>query len=250
MTNSSAPVIFVLSWQRPLYLWACLDALYRHTTVPCRFVLADNASADPLVGEVIAGFERRDMFYGVHRCAENSPRRVPQLIGDYWEQLDEFFVVVESDTVVADTSPCWLQRMLEHAHADPGLGLLGSIVDKRDFVDSRHARRMFPEVEREELDFLIKAGAPMRRFEAGEERLSNAHNPAGRLLLFRKSAYAQVGYDADAALHSKMLSAGWRSMIAVDVVHRHLSLLNLFDYPEYDRHSRNDFFQRMSDDSD
>jgi len=40
----SEPVtIFVTSYGRPLYLWQCLDALWRHTHSPARVILLDNA---------------------------------------------------------------------------------------------------------------------------------------------------------------------------------------------------------------
>ncbi|MCB1232977.1 MAG: hypothetical protein KDN19_22220, partial [Verrucomicrobiae bacterium] len=38
------PFVFVISWGRPIYLWSCLDSLYRLTKTPCRIVLIDNYS--------------------------------------------------------------------------------------------------------------------------------------------------------------------------------------------------------------
>ncbi len=43
------PFVFILSWERPIYTWVCLDSLYRETNSPAKFVIADNASRDPMV---------------------------------------------------------------------------------------------------------------------------------------------------------------------------------------------------------
>jgi len=60
-------VIFLTSFGRPLYLWQCLDALWRQTHFPARVILLDNAHPCPLVGEVIKAFDRRGLFAEVVR---------------------------------------------------------------------------------------------------------------------------------------------------------------------------------------
>ena len=57
LNNTENPVtIFVASWGRPIYLWMCLDALWRNTKTPKKVILLDNAHPDPLITEVIKGF--------------------------------------------------------------------------------------------------------------------------------------------------------------------------------------------------
>ena len=97
---------FVLSWNRPIYLWVCLDSLYRHTRAPHRIVLADNHSSDPLVARVIEGFERRGLFTAVHRCSDNDPRRFERLIEQYWDQIGDYLVLVEGDIEILPCEPC------------------------------------------------------------------------------------------------------------------------------------------------
>ena len=61
---AQAPIaVIILSWNRPLYLWAALDSLYRHTRQPARFILVDNNSDDPGVRDVVTGFTRRGIGY-------------------------------------------------------------------------------------------------------------------------------------------------------------------------------------------
>jgi hypothetical protein len=67
------------------------------------------------------------------------------------------------------------------------------------------------------------------------------HNPPGRLLLVRNSALREVGPGTDGQLHNKFLAAGYETGIATAVRHRHLSLLNIFDYPEHDTNARDRF---------
>ena len=56
--------ILISSRDRPLYLWTCLDPLYRNTKAPHCFALVEMASSDPLAAQVVTGFERRGMFDG------------------------------------------------------------------------------------------------------------------------------------------------------------------------------------------
>src|SRR5690349_290753 len=99
--------ILILSWNRPLYLWASLDSLYRHTRQPARFILIDNNSDDPEVRAVVKGFERRAMFHTVEWAPVNSPTRAHAAMRKYRSLFGGFFVYVECDTVVLDTDPCW-----------------------------------------------------------------------------------------------------------------------------------------------
>jgi hypothetical protein len=55
-------VIFLSSFGRPLYLWQCLDALWRQTHFPARVILLDNAHPSAVVGDVIKAFDRRGLF--------------------------------------------------------------------------------------------------------------------------------------------------------------------------------------------
>jgi hypothetical protein len=67
-------------------------------------------------------------------------------------------------------------------------------------------------------------------------------NPPGRLLLFRTSALGQRRPGSDSMLYRQIHELGSRAGIATRVRHRHLSLLNLFDYPSYSLGERNEFF--------
>jgi hypothetical protein len=74
-------------------------------------------------------------------------------------------------------------------------------------------------------------------FHAGQSIFS-PYNPAGRILLVRTEALAKVGAGDDGALHRKFIEAGYETGIAAGVRHRHLSLLHIYDYPEYDYERR------------
>src|SRR5688572_17758289 len=103
--------VLVFAWNRPLYLWACLDSLYRFTRHPARFIMIDNGSTDPMVRPVIEGFVRREMFDEVEWGRDNSITRLFDAIRRYRPSFGEYFVYVEGDTTVVETSPCWLERM-------------------------------------------------------------------------------------------------------------------------------------------
>jgi hypothetical protein len=235
--------VIILSRNRPFYLWACLDSLYRYTCHPARFVLVDNQSDDPGVAEVIAGFERRGMFHAVERHETNSSKRVADAIVRYREPGARYLALVESDVAVFDTEPCWLSRMIALMDSDPKLGMLGSYVDTRDFVDGARAREIAPGVEASRLDRLIKANSSERSLppEPPREPVIDPFNPPGRLAVVRTELIDLVPFGVDSLVHRMVRISGFRSGIATGVRHRHLSLLNIFDYPDYDVDAREAF---------
>lgn len=242
----TGPIVFILSWERPLYLWACLDSLYRNTDVSCRFVLIDNASTEPLVDRVISAFETRGLFHQVHRRVDNSPDALAQAIEAHGSELGEYFGYIESDVVILPSSPSWLRQFQDLTQASPELGMLGSLVDRSDFIDPQWAADHFPELDQQQLDFLIKSRSPERGLrDSYTEALTDVISPAGRLLFLRTEFIKRVGMLRDRLLSQAAERLGYRAAIATNVRHRHLSLQNIFDYPDLDIERRNDFFKGL-----
>ncbi len=166
--NTVGPIyVFIRSHNRPLYLWPCLDSLFRQTRFPCRFIFVDNASTDPGVREVVAGFERRKMFHSVHFIDQNSPSNQNMVFFRHRADLGRYFVLLDSDVVVAGNKQCWLTELIQLAEAYPKLGVLGSFVDQTDFVELDNARELLPHLSDRELVDLVKADS--RRAMTAEE---------------------------------------------------------------------------------
>lgn len=229
--------VLILSWNRPIYLWACLDSLYRYTRRPARFILIDNHSDDPLVRNVIRGFERRGMFYDVEWAEFNSERTLFRALHRYRSLFGEYFVYIESDTVVFDTEPCWLSRLSALMDAHPNLGMLGSYIDGRDYVDPLRAAEIAPSMDPKRRSRLIKEEDPERGLPliAPKQGIIDPFNPPGRLLMLRTRALDIAGLEhwEDHILYQRVKGAGMEAGIATDVRHRHLSSLDIFDYPEH-----------------
>lgn len=242
----SEPIyVFVISWERPLYLWSCLDSLFRETSSPARVVIIDNSSQDPLVPDVIRGFERRGLFHAVHRMPENRPDSFERILAQYENELGDRYVYMESDIIVRGEEGCWLGTMNRLFDQDPRLAMLGSRIDPSDFVKKERAELLAPELEAEQRENLIKLHSPERLEQSPVGAFTDApFNPPGRLLMLRKAAVRQVGFQRDSKLHKALLAADYKTAIAYAVVHRHLSLLNFFDYPDYDYDSREKYFAR------
>jgi hypothetical protein len=244
MVKSREPVsVIILSRNRPLYLWACLDSLHRCTRCPARFILVDNQSDDPGVRKVVAGFERRRMLDEVQWHDTNSPKRVADAIAQYRASPGKYLVVIESDVVVFDTSPCWLSQMCDIMEDHPKIGLLGSYIDGRDFIDAAEARRIAPDLDQYTLDGLIKAHSPERTLPhvPPREAVIEPFNPPGRLVMIRKDIIGAIPFGTDGLVYRMAKAAGIEARIATQVRHRHLSLLNIFDYPDYDVRARDAF---------
>jgi hypothetical protein len=247
---SDGTLVFVIAWERPVYLWASLDSLYRTTRSPHRFVLIDNASQDPLVGRVIEGFERRGLFHAVHRMDSNDPANVNLLLDRYRSQVGDLIGYVEGDTVIEPPAgSCWLDEMTKLMAADPKLAMLGSYCDPRDFVDVASARHLFPDLSEEDYLALVKASSPERHLpvESPAEPVISPFNPPGRLCLFRSGPLLERGFQTDYVQHLSLLESGWKTGISTQVRHRHLSLLHVYDEPAYDTAARVDWFARYNE---
>jgi GT2 family glycosyltransferase len=244
MAERTEPVtVIILSRNRPLYLWVCLDSLYRYTRHPASFVLVDNQSGDPEVRRVVAGFERRGMLDEVQWHKTNSPKRVAEAIAQYRTSPGKYLVVIESDVVVYPTSPCWLARMCELMDANPNIGILGSYIDGRDFIDPAKARQLAPDLDQYTLDGLIKAHSPERALpdDPPREAIIEPFNPPGRFAMIRKDIIDAIPFATDGGVYQSAKSANIGAFIATQVRHRHLSLLNFYDYPDYDVRARDEF---------
>jgi hypothetical protein len=245
--------VFILSWERPIYLWVALDSLYRRTKSPARFVLIDNGSQNPLVHSVIEAFERRSMFHAVHRMAENQPENLHRILDQYLPECGPTFCYVESDISIEEPrTVCWLATMRALFDKRPKLAMLGSYIDVRDFADIESTRRLVPSLNDEEYSALVKANSPERTLSETppSESVVSPFNPPGRLLMLRTEAIRTVGMRSDAALHHALQAQGWDTGISTTVLHRHLSLLHVFDEPSYDSVSRAQFFERITASAD
>jgi hypothetical protein len=251
MQSSQEPItVFILSFNRPIYLWACLDSLYRNTRHPARFIIADNASTDPLVRRVIGGFERRRMFHAVHMCPDNRPDRLKWLIRQHRSELGDRFAFVESDVAICDSPNCWLATMSSLLEAHPRLYMLGSHCLKSDFVDVEFARSVDPGMPKEQFEFLVKPYSPERRAVDTSSVLIEPHNPPGRLLMLRTEMLARIPIQLDGQMYEAIKRLGFEAKITTSVVHRHLTLLNFFDYYDYDGEQRRKFFEQIAGDQD
>jgi hypothetical protein len=245
LTTSRPITVFIHSYNRPLYLWASLDSLYRGTRYPHRFVLIDMASNDPQVRQVVGGFERRGMFSEVVWSPHGDVDSFWALLWPRLEEIGPFFAYCQTDVVIEATDPCWLTTFATLMQDAPRLAMLGSVIDKHDFVDFDEARRLEPQAEDCRLHDMIKLFSPERAQDpsTAEGPIFSPHNPAGRLLMMRNAALAEVGAGDDGSLHQKFLAAGYETGIATAVRHRHLSLLHVYDYPQYDYDLRDAYCQ-------
>ena len=239
--------VFICSHNRPLYLWASLDSFYRGTAYPHKFIFVDMASDDPLVRHVVAGFERRGMFSEVVWLPRNDLAAFWAVVWDRLPALGPFAAAIDGDVIVEATEPCWLSIFAGLMRDNPRLAMLGSVIDKRDFVDLETARRLEPDIDDKRLENLTKSFSPERHQDpsAAGGPIFRPHNPAGRLAMVRTAALAEIGPGSDGALNGSFLQAGYETGIATAVRHRHLSLLHLYDYPKYDYERRDAYMSDM-----
>ncbi|MCX5946926.1 MAG: hypothetical protein NTY67_01630 [Cyanobacteria bacterium] len=246
-------VIFLTSFGRPLYLWQCLDALWRQTLFPARVILLDNAHPSPLVGEVIEAFDRRGLFFEVVRFSTNSFANFQVAYQERLPGLGPLHVFMESDVVIQEHPGCWLATMVKIMVANPLIGMLGSLIDGRDFVTKEQAL-VLTGGDLDAATFLAKLQSPERGFIDAPLWADPAReffpteppcpigNPPGRLQMLRTDVMRETGLLADGELAGAFRHHGMCPAVTPLVRHRHLSLLNIYDYREYSGTRRDAFF--------
>jgi hypothetical protein len=231
----------------------CLDALWRFSPPSTRVILLDNDNPTHPATRVIAAFEARGLFAEVVRFPTNSFRNIATAYQERLQDVGPFHVYMESDAVICERSGCWLGEMLRIMEANPMLGMLGSLIDTRDFVSSDVAL-VQAGGDQEAAEFLAKLRSPERAFIDSPSWADTTRdffpteppcpigNPPGRLLMLRTDVMREIGLQTDAALAAAFRHRGMRPAVTPLVRHRHLSLLNVFDYCDYRRDARDNFF--------
>ncbi len=239
------PTCFILSWNRPIYLWLTLESLLRNTSMDLNFVLVDNASTDPQVRQVIRAFEKRNMFSDVHLCSSNDPNRISKTLNDYKSRLGDFFFFVESDVQVPE-NPCWASTYHELYLTHSRVGMVGSLCDPSDYIDEAEIRRAEPGLSPEEIEYYSYGGTRSKERGAHLDPTRNATvgdfpNPPGRLMLLDTEAVERCGYQPDHEMAKAMVKAGYNWYITTAFKHRHLSLMSFYDYPLHDDGTGTDY---------
>jgi len=245
--------IFVASWSRPIHLWVALDALWRSTRSPARVVLLDNYCDDPCKDRVIAGFERRGLFSEIVRFPDNSFDNIVCGYRDRLRECGPLHVFLEGDAAIVPHDRCWIETLSGIMAAHPRIGMLGSLIDTGDFVlesqlvsqvaPSTRARRFLAKCDSPERSFVEDPSwaDPTREFFLTEPPCPIG-NPPGRLLMLDTAAMKEIGLRTDAQLAAAFRSRGMTPGVTARVRHRHLSLLNIFDYEDYSAENRDTFF--------
>lgn len=245
--------IFLVSWGRPIYLWVCLDSLWRLTQTATRVILLDNAHPDPLVGKVIEAFQRRGLFAEIVRFPTNSFENIKSAYLERLHGIGQYHVFMESDVMICERPSCWLGEMTRIMEANSTIGMLGSLIEPRDFVSSGFALAQSGG-DPAAAEFLAKLQSPERAFIDSPSWSDTSRdffpteppcpigNPPGRLLMLRTDVMREIGLQPDAALAAAFRRRGMRPSVTPLVRHRHLSLLNIFDYNDYSGVARDAFF--------
>ena len=245
--------IFIASWGRPIYLWMCLDALWRLTKMPSRIILLDNAHPDPLISEVISGFQRRGIFEEVVRFPTNSFDNITSAYQERLSDTGKWHVYMESDVVISTRYNCWLAEMHQIAESDSTIGMLGSLIETNDFIDRETAIKL-SNGNSQSAEFLAKISCAERSFAESSKWTNESTpfffteppcpigNPPGRVVMLRTDVIRETGFLLDSELAESFRQKGFRPAVTARVRHRHLSLLNIFDHTAYSETDRNKFF--------
>ena len=200
-------------------------------------MLIDNNSTNPLVDSIIDGFVRRNMFYEVLRMKNNNRSNFINVMKDYESKINNYFFFVESDVEILTDG--WDEIMMGYFVGN-NYGFLGSAVDQTDYID-------LSTVDLNEGDnaFLVKANSKEKdRPYDGIGILPII--PPGRLTIWKSDLfYSHINENiySDGIFGKIVIAEGYKVGVVKEVKHRHLSLMNYYDCPNYTSVQRHNYFK-------
>ncbi len=231
---------------RPIYTYMTLDALHQNTRTPYHLTVVHHRPAASENDAILSAFQRRGV---IHRIVELTDpvfdwTACINAIKASLAPSDKYLFYIEDDVVIEPGDQCWLAAMAQAFDEDPKLASVGSAIDKRDFIDPvALAAELGRDLTNEELN-VIKAASPERNQEIDPgQKFFKGHTVAGRLMGIRLEAITQDTPLMDARFDRALRDRGWTTGTLTSVRHRHLSLLNYYDYPEYYTHRETHFSQ-------
>ena len=223
--------IFIISKDRPIYLWNCLDSVYRLKSDHSEVILFDNASNNETL-EVIKSFDSRNLFKKLYLFDKNDKDIFHKTI--LHENCGgEYFIFIESDVeILTKNFDLILLKLMEE---NKSYGFIGSRIYKEDFHEIIDTNK--------NENHLLKKFSPEKNYNFDMSLKINNLQPPGRLVIIKKGLFTNFNKPLnDSDFHNYVLQKNHKCGISTEVLHRHLSLLNYFDYPQYNMKNRNNYF--------
>ncbi|MEO1554847.1 MAG: hypothetical protein AAFS01_00330 [Pseudomonadota bacterium] len=214
-----------------------LDALSRTTETDHRLIVYHHRTGPSDNDTILGAFRERGI---IHEIFEQEGEKFDWDVFQTFARSrlapeDLYLFFIENDVIVQSAQGCWIARMVETMDADPRLAFLGAAIDKSDFIAPGQLADQLGRPLTEHERALIKADSPERKqaFKPGQ-LLYNGHTVPGRFFCLRIAALeAGVPTLLDSAMDRFFREQGWTTGVLRTVRHRHMSLLNYFDYPEH-----------------
>lgn len=227
--------VYVLTHNRPEYLFCCLDSLSKNTTMEHRVFVVDNGSETTRNQEIVRMFEMgRKVVDGSLRLDYNALDARDRLMACY-EPTGKYVVMLDDDVLVPRG---WLESLVAMMEERPDFGVLSLNVSEIDRPDGRN-----PLVHKMWVDD-VNGECPQWRDEHG--RLSLIWSPkhdlgdvvetecVGILHITRIGLYKSIGrFVCDSWYCAQVRSVGMRVGYLKTVSMRHLGLNDYTDYPGY-----------------
>lgn len=231
--------ILMIVHGRPIYTYMTLDALHRNTRTPFCLTVVHHRTEPTENDAILRAFQRRGV---IDRIVEQSGPALDweacvKAVREGLEPGDKYHFFIEDDVVIEPSDTCWMSQMVQALDQEPKLALVGSAIDKRDFIDPEALEAELGRALTAEERSAIKANSPERNqvIEPGQT-FFQGHTVAGRFVGVRLEAITDDSPLIDARLDRALRDRGWITGILPSVRHRHMSLLNYYDYPVYYQH--------------
>lgn len=225
----------MLVHDRPIYLYMTLDSIRRATYSPYHLTVFHHPSGNPLVSQVLQSFVARGVIDEIIEITDEfvDHVKIVRTARDRGLRDHEFFFWFEEDVQIERGKRCWIEKMVEAFRADDRLAMVGSAVDKSDFISVKGLQaELGRELTADELK-LIKARSPERRQKfVNGEMTGKVHSVAGRFVGLRTAAITDDVINVDSLMDRHLRERGWTTRTLANVRHRHMSLQNYYDHPD------------------
>jgi len=184
----------------------------------------------------------------------NSRDNFGVIFKKHYSSIGDYFFFIESDVQILTDN--WMSLMIQYYESD-NFGFLGSAVDQSDYINANSICDIYKKtILDKEMTFLAKlddgerdrdfSGKGIYKDEKGKNTGKN-HIPPARLSLWKTDLFYRhidnMNYIySDCRFGKYVMNEGYKVGIIKELKHRHLSLMNYYDYTDYTLENRYNYF--------
>lgn len=224
--------IYIITHNRPYYLFMTLDALTKNTDFDCRIFVGDNNSDTDENENILKTFKYcRQSINDFILFNKNSILNRNELIKKF-KPKNEFIVIIDDDILVPKR---WLTQLVDVLKHEKEYGALSLNISEDDRPDPNN--KLTPDYWNANKDLIWTK-------KYNDDYLIRTDTVAG-LVITKTSLFFDIGkFHRDCYYSTQVRKKGYKVGYLKNIYMRHLGYNMFYDYPDY-RGKRDEFFEQF-----